>query len=695
VPPGAELATGSRAKADGERAENQLAVSMLVTFIVVLATYLVARFAVPALHIREESALTFLPEVIKAGDLDPQPVANQQYLLVVAATLGLPLTIALAASYARPALLCVARRLAPFLLFELVVLLVVAAIGAVPQAVIWWPREVGGSWIFFLAATLLGAFVLFGPLRALLELNGTRWELAVALVMLVATALLCLSGLYTNHMLNLAPGSTSYHFPFTFEEVYAVVGGHTPLVDWVPQYVTVIPYLLAPFLSLAPPSIGVFTLAMTALSIAALMCGYFALRLLARRPIPAMLLYLPFLALTLLPGPQGTRNEVFTAADYFALMPMRYAGPLACFAAVAAMSRWKPRIEAWVLFGALEGFVALNNFEFGFPAAVAGVIAVVLAQNPSQRLELRHSLRRVGLTLAGVAVAIALFSATTVLRSGSLPQFDDLVLFNREFALAGFLELPLHGLVTLQGLVFVTFVAAVALGVAPALHGSARDGIEGRLSTATLTFTGIFGLGAFAFYANERPLPAVLGATFCAWGLALAALVVPAVWHLRRWRTAPMAATLAALPVLALAIVGLGSILQDDYAFAQPARVLGGGTTAAFDGSPFGAIDAVRSCLRPGSNVGLLMPYGLWIAIEGHVHDWFPFNNPGDLATVQQVDTTLSDLRAHNARVIVSQQLPASVDRLITGAGFRPVFDDTAVPALFWVRGSRRQITCD
>ena len=336
--------------------------------------------------------------------------------------------------------------------------------------------------------------------------------------------------------------------PFTFEEVYAVVGGHTPLVDWVPQYVTIIPYLLAPMLSLRAPSIGMFTASMTLLSVISFMCGYFALRVLTRRAIPALVLFLLVLAMSLVPNTRAG-DQVFTADTYFAIMPLRYGGPLVCFAAVVALARWQPRAGAWLLFGVLEGFVVLNNFEFGLPAAVAGAVAGVVSQNPGQAFELRRSLRSLVLILAGVAAAVALFTVVTVLRSGQLPNFGDLVWFNREFAIAGFLVIPLHGLVTLQGLVFVTFVAAVALGIAPALLGLGAGGIEGRVSAAALTFTGIFGVGAFAYYANGRSLPAVLGALFCAWGFALAALSVTGLRYLRQWRTKPMAAVLGVLPV--------------------------------------------------------------------------------------------------------------------------------------------------
>jgi len=668
-------------------AESILALSICGTVGVVLITYLVVRFVVPALHIRQTADLTFFPEYY--GSLSPDPVAQQQFLVIVAATLALPLVLALVVTRGR-SLLPACRVLAPAALLGFLVLLVVASVGALPQARLWWPRELDGGWAL-VPLGLLGWFVARRRLGAIGSLGGVRLEIAIGVAALVLTVLFCLAGVYTDHTLNLAPTGTVYHVPFTFEEVYAVAGGHTPLVDWVPQYVTIVPYLLAPFLSLRAPSIGMFTVSMTVLSVGALMCGYFGLRLLARRPNRAILLYLPVLGMSLIPV---TRNgaQVFTADTYYAIMPLRYGGPLACFAAVAALARWKPGARAWVLLGVLEGVVALNNFEFGFPAAVAGLVAAVVAQNPSQPLETRRSLRVVGWTLVGAAAAVAGFAVLTVLRSGDLPNFGDLIWFNREFAIAGFLVIPLHGLVTLQGVVFVTFVAAVAVGVAPALLGLGEGGIDGRVSAAVLTFSGIFGVGAFGYYANGRSVPPVLGAFFCAWGFALAALSVTGVRYLGQWRMKPMGATLGILPVLVIAIAGVGSLLEDDYAFAQPGRVLSGVQGASVN--PVAAIQGVRACVRRGTNVGVLMPYGLRIAVEGHVHDWFPYNNPTDLVTVQQVDATLTDLRRHNARVLITAPLPAPVSIMFSQAGFRPVFNDTAAGALFWVRGPARLVSC-
>jgi hypothetical protein len=188
-----------------------------------------------------------------------------------------------------------------------------------------------------------------------------------------------------------------------------------------------------------------------------------------------------------------------------------------------------------------------------------------------------------------------------------------------------------------------------------------------------------------------------LVAIFCAWGFALAALSVESIRFLRRWRSTPITGALAVLPILALVIVGVGSLLQDDYAFAQPARALSGGQSPIYE--PALAIDAVRACLRPGTDVGVLMDYGLRIALDGHVRDWFPYNNQTDLVTRQQVDVTLDDLRKHHARIIlsgaVSGSLPASVIEMISRAGFRPLYDDVAGGIEFWGQGSARLVDCN
>lgn len=661
----------SIARPDPDRVgSQQFTIALVVTALVAAAVWVVAVVALPALGLRAASGLHFLSFYATADNLRPEPLEQQRYLVALLATLVLPGFIALAAS--RPSL----RRRSPA---SAAIALQLAAIGLVVVAWLSDPRALER----FLPATrdqrllaciaiAVGIVLARRRLVAWTNVEGRSWEAVGWLVALLATGMLCLAGFYFDDNVLTATSATGYHFPYTFEEVYAVAGGHTPLVDWTPQYTALLPYLLAPLLKLSGYSIGAFTMVMVGMSTVALMMGYAALRLLTGRPLRALVLYLPTLAVGLVPVfLEG--DQAHTIATYFGVMPLRYAGPLACLAAVAAFARFgSGRRREFALLGLLLGATVLNNVEFGLPAAVATIAAAILcnAQRKPLRLRPRSILRPLVWVGSGAAGVVAAFLALTYVRSGELPDFAQLVYFSRQFAAAGFYMLPIDTIVGLPGIIFLTFVSAVALGAAPVLLGHRGEDRRSRVRTAVLVYTGIFGLGVYGYWVG-RSDDAVLAATFLAWALALAALAFEGLRFARAatsWR-AP-GAPLYALAVVLFALVGLAGLRQATYGFDQPKRSLrhDGDVPIAAQGA---VVSFARACLAPGTDVGLFVPFGLRVADAANVRDWFPYSNPTAVVTREQIDHVFGVLADHDVELVVTGVALVEFTEAMRSRGFR------------------------
>ncbi|MEJ7894546.1 MAG: hypothetical protein WKF94_18090 [Solirubrobacteraceae bacterium] len=675
----------------------------LLTFLAVGGLWVGATYVVPALGLRPSSDLRFIEEYARSDDLRPEPAEQQSFLLAVAATLLLPLLIAFVAS--RPALLRrVPAHAAPVLQVALIAL-VVGAFAADPTALERFLPATRGFWLLLPAAALLVAFAFRARIAALSAVRGIAWELAAGTVAIIATALLCLAGFYTDGDLSGAVTETAYHIPFTFEELHAVAGGHTPLVDFTPQYTAVLSYVLAPLLVLRPFSIGVFTASMVALSVVSLMAGYVALRLLSGSPLRALLLYLPGLAIALV-AVKEQGDAAYTMATYFAVVPMRYAGPLLCLGAVAVFARFgSGRRREWALLGALAAATQLNNFEFGLPTTVALAAAAFVCRPPARARWVRAGLRCAGWFAAGAGVILVAFVVLTVARSGSVPDFLQLAYFSRQFATAGYYMLPITTFFGLPQIIALTFVAALAGGVTPVLLGCRSDDLRAGVRSSVLTFVGVFGMGALAYWAG-RSDDEVLVAAFPIWGLALAALAAEGARILRP--PSGLRATgglLAAMAVAVFATVGSAALLGADYGFAQPSRILradGGGPVA----EQRTAVGFTRRCVRRGSDVGMLVPFGLRVADEAGVRDWFPYNHPLSVVTLEQIAHVFDVFDDRGVNVVLLGVSPPEIRQELRRRRFRPAVTtpnveqtgfaalDAGATLVLWARPGTDDLRC-
>jgi hypothetical protein len=440
-----------------------------------------------------------------------------------------------------------------------------------------------------------------------------------------------------------------YNVPFTLDDTFAVLNGLTPFVNAAPVYSSLWPFAAALSLATFGKTLLVFTVTMCALTAVALLAIYDVLRRVTRSPLGALLLYLPLLATSLFTG-EGTQAYGYTQATYFAIFPLRYAGPLLLAALTARRLDRSEDRPGWPLF-AVAGLVAINNLSFGLPAFAATLLALA-TRNPTWA-----ALRRLARdALAGGLLALLALCGLTVARAGSLPDFGQLLLYNRYFA-AGYAATPLPSLLGVHLVVFATYVAALAVATVRA-HERRRDALTGMLA-----WSGVFGLGALTYFVAESG-PYYLKASFCAWGFAVALLAADAIRRLAasgwRWPAPPDLAILLGLGLMAC------SLAQLSPPWSQIARLTGDhrGVLARLPAENFVPDPAARTFVssladgnafyvKRGAPVALLFNDGHRVADAFGVVNVSPYANVMNMFGPAFVRTVVARLRRAGGNTVV------------------------------------------
>jgi hypothetical protein len=488
------------------------------------------------------------------------------------------------------------------------------------------------------------------------ETRGRR--LAAGGLALAAIVLWLLPGIYTERTIRVANFEVLYHLQFTIDETYAVLDGRTPLVDFAAQYGSLWPYPYAVAMSLLGDSIGVWVTLALATTGLGMLSLFAVLRRAAHSSIRGLLLFLPILA-TSFAMIGGTLQRRYSFETYFGTFPMRYAGPsILAWLVARHLAGAAPR-RAWPLFLA-AGLVALNNADAGLPALGATVAAVVWGQ---RRLTRAGVMRLAREAAAGVLASYALVSLLTLARAGALPDVGLLLRFSRLFARSGFGMFPLPQL-GLYLAIYVTFVAAIGAATARALRAE-----PDRLLTGMLAWSGVFGLGASAYFVG-RSTPDNLAATFLPWSFALALLLIPAVESLRTatWRRPPLAATICVFGSLVAAC----SLAQTPTPWEQAERLQQ--TVGAILARPHGQ-GFIAQHTHPGEHVAILGLLGHRVGVNADVVNVSPYSSSLVIASEEQLDDVIAALRAEGGRkLFLDLKLDqADVQHAVETAGFRYV----------------------
>ncbi|MGN6189862.1 MAG: hypothetical protein ACTHOE_13285, partial [Conexibacter sp.] len=537
---------------------------------------------------------------------------------------------------------------------------------------------------------------------ALLRESSAKRTLGLTLVVL-ATAVWLLPAINSDSSIVTAPGDLRYHLEFTLDEVFAVINGRTPLVDFSTQYGSLVPYLAALPMIAFGKTLLVYAIAMATLTGIGMLAVYGVLRRVTRSTLAALLLYLPFLATSffLLDGTLRNRSSVET---YFSTFPTRYAGPfvLAWLTARQLDRRRFTFMSLWPLF-TVAGLVVLNNTDFGIAGFGACLVAIVWGCADRLAYEWR---RIAAALLAGLASALVLVSVLTLARAGSLPQLERLTEYARLFAVSGFGMLPIGTPVGLHLVIYVTFVGAIGLATVRALQAS-----DDRVLTGMLAWAGIFGLGSAAYFIG-RSSPDSLKWVFSSWALTLALLTVAvlrAPADSRPWRP-----SIAAVAVLAAFGLTICSLAQTPVPWTQLERVAAPfrPSRAAPHANPMRppsdpdtrffvaslADGRTRFVVKPGAPVAIMTTLGHRVADAYGVVNVSPFTGLLSTPTAEQVNKVVDALRAAGGNTIMlpHPDLEGAFDVLdargfmpLTTSGLQPyVPGQTEFAAVPWPDGS-------
>ncbi|HEU4703280.1 MAG TPA: hypothetical protein VFS37_12425 [Conexibacter sp.] len=500
------------------------------------------------------------------------------------------------------------------------------------------------TWASIAVAIAIGAGLTAAARSARARARFTRWtaetrgrRLAALLVAVVVLVVALLPAINTDASIAQAYEEVVWHLEFTYDETVAVLNGRSPLGDFTAQYASLWPYGLAAGMSLLGDSLLAFTALMAALTGATLLALFGVLRRVTRSSLAALALFLPLLATFgfRLHGPPVNR---FSLINYFGVQPLRTAGPfLLAWLLARHLDGARPR-RVWPLF-LVGGLVALNNTDFGL-AALAATVAALAWSNPRPAGE--QARRGVAEALGGLAAAYALVAALLLARTGSLPELGRLVAYARLYAVEGFSMLPIRPLFGVALALFLTHVAAVGVATVRALRSD-----PDRLLTGLLTWSGVFGLGAGAYYVGHS-LSELVTYMFPMWALTVVLLTVAVL--------APAPGRIRPAAVACLVAFGLlvCSLAQLPAPWQQLERIRSHDAPAF--ARPIGQ-ELVAERTRPGERVLIMAPLSHRIAQTLQLDNVAPYSDSRSILTLEQLEESLAALRAAGGtKVFVTTQ---------------------------------------
>ncbi len=465
------------------------------------------------------------------------------------------------------------------------------------------------------------------------ETPGRRVGCAVVVLLLVAAWLS--AAFNTEHTIGLA--EAHHLIPWDMSETFAVLDGRTPLVDFHSQYAQLLPYVAAGALRAMGATVGAWTATMIVLSGLGLLAVFAVLRRVAGGSLPALALFVPFLA--------GSAFLIFgrlSPVEIFALWPMRYGGPyLLAWLTARHLDGETPHRRRLLL--GVGGLVALNNLEFGAPACAGALAACAYIDPPCSR---RAALRLLIDAALGLLAAVGVVTMIALWHGGALPRFGLLLEFPRIYGIDGWVLEPMPA-AGLHIVLYVTFVAAIVVATVRAVRREDRDVLTGML-----VWSGVFGLGAGSYYVGRSDALNLIS-LFSAWCLSLVLLAVVVIRNAADTGRRPSPAAFAVL--LGCCLVASG-VFQLPRPWAELER-LQRTTDATYAQLP--AVRLVKLTTRPGEKVVILIPLGHRIAFDAGVIDVAPYTGIQSMPTVGQLETTLDVARRERVRQVY-------VDRRIT-----------------------------
>ncbi len=538
-----------------------------------------------------------------------------------------------------------------------VVVIAVQVIGLALSALCWYVQRSYLRWFSdwnLLVALGLACLLLAGA-RSTTRLSSrrrpgrvVRWLALAAAVVL--TGLWLLPSIFNDSNIADAHPSMPYHLQFTYDEFLSVLNGRTPVVDFIPLYSRLLPFAAEPVFRVFGSTVETFTWMMWVLSLVSFVTIYLMLRVVTRGSLTALLLYVPFLAVALLPLLSYDDQRYFLA-NLYGLVPLRAVGPF-LLAWLCALHIQRPRRGGVFGLFFLGGLITFNNPDFGLASFLAVLVALWCGSDRGAS-GFRRALSLVWQALAGGLVSLAAASSLTLARASSLPRWDYLNHFQRVFAVEGFGQIPMP-LFGLHVIVYLTFIAALVGAVITTTTGRIR---ENRVLIGMLAYSGVLGLVSFSYWVG-RSHPNGLFAMFPQWGLAISLL---AWWMLtaaarrtpaetasvRPW-VMPSLAVLTMFGLMVTAITHFPSPGAQLRRVRAPARAPVTGkplylydAKSSFDPS---AVTFVAQHATPGEPVAILASVSHGIAERAGVVNVAPFAHQDSIGFDEQMALVLEAL---------------------------------------------------
>ena len=419
-----------------------------------------------------------------------------------------------------------------------------------------------------------------------------------------------------------AQHSDTYHMPFTMDEFAAVLNGRTVWVNFFPQYQAVLPYLVAPFFMLFGFTVTTYTLAMVILGWICLLSIFFVFSQLSKSRWAGFSIYALWLAFVFFPTwPRGTWHE--TIFTYFQVGPLRYFAPFV-LALLTLRSLRRGTFGLYLLTFVVGTWGALNNADFGLPALAGAFAALVMAREDRIKISVSFTL--------GIFSAIGAYFLFTYFRSGIFPLFQDIIAYQRAFAIYGFCMIPMPAW-GLHWMVCATHLAAILTGVTMVFRRAPNT--KPDLLAGMLIFAGFFGCGNLMYYVG-RSHWAVLISCFPAWGLSIALLAL----HQWQNRASPRN-MLQAIPSAFLALIVILMVPQLGN-FTSPLEQIQRlqGKDPSFSERQQAMVDLIKKFSKSGEKVAVIYPWGHRLAIEARVENIFPFAQDESLILIAQLQRT-------------------------------------------------------
>lgn len=509
-------------------------------------------------------------------------------------------------------------------------------------------------------------------------------DVGAAAIAVVVTAYWLLPAVYnTTNAVTVARLGQLRQIEFLQDELASVLGGRTPMVNFASQYSKLLPFVAAPIFGVLSPSIGVTTAFLAFLGILAFLAVYGIFVVLTEDRMTALILYLPFLALSLYTL-LTTGDERFNLSTLFGVVPIRVLGPFVLGWLCARQLRGGIGRGGVLLFAG-AGLVAINNTEFGAAAFLA--LGLALWCGHDGRCGGWARARRLTIdAVIGGTIAVAAVCALTLVRSGSLPDPGYVVNLTRVFAVEGFGMEPIRPNLGLHILIYVTFVAAIVAGVTGGV-ASEDFSPRARVLRGLLAYSGLLGLGAGAYWVG-RSVPSALFGMFPTWALAVAVLC----WAVLRGVAARAGTPLLGqqvrrvLPAAGI-LLGFGLMVTVLAQVPTPASQL---RRFRADGLAVPQYEARVKFIAAGSprgeHVAILAPVGHLLARDTGVVNVSPYADETSIAFYEQMDLLLDGMRKSGVRTVYVAPTWPETSSYLAEKGFVAGLLDTASGLTRWTR---------